>query len=120
MTDEPVDLGTKEALYRRAKPASLKKRYAGLPAETQVVFWDATIRRNISYWIMGLFGFVNLITMGFIVWLAVEDQNELAAKIIMPTDRVVDNQVLMTLLGATTVQLGTIAVIMARFVFRGG
>jgi hypothetical protein len=33
---------------------------------------------------------------------------------------VVNSQVIISLLGATTVQLGTIALIMARYVFRAG
>ncbi len=46
------------------------------------------------------------------------DQTELAAKLIGPGDQIVNGKVLMALLGATTVQLGTIALIMARYVFK--
>ncbi len=67
---------------------------------------------------MWLFGTVNIITIAFIIWLAVQDQTELAAKIILLADRVVNEQVVMSLLGATTVQLGTIAVIMTRSIFQ--
>jgi hypothetical protein len=35
-----------------------------------------------------------------------------------PADRVVNAHVLMTLLAATTVQLGTVMVIMTRFIFK--
>jgi len=46
------------------------------------------------------------------------DQYDIAAKTIQPTDRVVNSHVLMTMLGATTVQLGAAMLIMARFIFR--
>jgi hypothetical protein len=67
---------------------------------------------------MWVFGTVNLVTIAFIFWLAFADQAEIAAKLVPPPDRVVSRQVTMSLLGATTVQLGTIALIMARYVFK--
>ncbi len=79
---------------------------------------DAEVRRHVSYWIMSLFGLVNIFSIGFLVWLANVDQTELAAKLIGPGDQIVNGEVLMALLGATTVQLGTIALIMARYVFK--
>jgi hypothetical protein len=42
---------------------------------------------------------------------------DLAVRLLKRGDRLVGDQVLIALLGATTVQLGTIAVIMARSVF---
>jgi hypothetical protein len=86
--------------------------------QDRIAWSDATNRKTISLWIMWLFGTVNIITIGFIIWLAVQDQAELAAKIVLPADRVVKMQVVMSLLGATTVQLGTIAVIMTRSIFQ--
>ncbi len=65
-----------------------------------------------------MFGILNIITIVVICWLARVDQRDLLAKIIPAGSRVIDTRVIMSLLGATTVQLGTIAVIMARFVFR--
>jgi hypothetical protein len=46
------------------------------------------------------------------------DQFDLTHKLIMAADRLVDHDVLMSLLGASTVQLGAIAVIMAKYVFK--
>jgi hypothetical protein len=86
--------------------------------QDRIAWSDATNRKTISLWIMWLFGTVNIITIAFIIWLAVQDQTELAAKIILLADRVVNEQVVMSLLGATTVQLGTIAVIMTRSIFQ--
>lgn len=98
MTADPAELGTKEDLYRRAKPASLRKRWAGAPVDIQTDWLDATVRKNIAYSITAIFGIANVITIVFIVWLAHQDQAALAASIIKPADRVVNNQVLMALL----------------------
>ncbi len=67
---------------------------------------------------MCLFGATNLFMLVLIIWLAKIDQAQLAGHLISATDRLVDNQVLIALLGATTVQLGTVAVIMAKYVFK--
>jgi hypothetical protein len=48
------------------------------------------------------------------------DQSNIAAHLITPADRIITNQVVMTLLGATAVQVGAIAVIIARYLFPGG
>jgi hypothetical protein len=79
---------------------------------------DAQIRKSVSRTIMGLFVVVNVFMLGLVVWLAWVDQTELAAKLITPTARLINNQVIIALLGATTVQLGTVAVIMAKYVFK--
>jgi len=79
---------------------------------------DAQNRIAVTRWIMWVFGGVNAVTIVFIIGLAYIDQTEIAAKLVQPADRVVNTQVVMPLLGATTVQLGTIALIMARYVFK--
>ena len=47
------------------------------------------------------------------------DQKNITAHLITPADRIITNQVIMTLLGATAVQVGAIAVIIARYLFPG-
>jgi len=90
----------------------------GHTVQDQIALSDADIRRRVAVWIMWLFGAVNVITMLFIFVLFCFDQSDLAAREIGPGDRIVDAEVLMSLLGATTVQLGTIALIMARYLFK--
>jgi len=90
----------------------------GQTVQDQIALSDADIRRRMALWIMWLFGAVNVITMLFIFVLFCFDQSDLGAKVIGPGDRIVNAEVLMSLLGATTVQLGTIAVIMARYIFK--
>jgi hypothetical protein len=49
--------------------------------------------------------------------LAVLDQGNIALHLIAPGERIIGGQVIMALLGATTVQVGTIAVVIARYLF---
>jgi hypothetical protein len=67
---------------------------------------------------MVMFLLANAFTLGVLIWLGREDQHDLVRKLIAPGDRLVNKDVIMSLLGATTVQLGSIAVIMARYVFK--
>jgi hypothetical protein len=59
---------------------------------------------------------VTLIVIGGLAWL---DQSNIQAKVISPGERIVGQQVILGLLGATTVQIGTIAAIIARYLFPG-
>jgi hypothetical protein len=59
---------------------------------------------------------VTLIALGALVWL---DELNLREKLAGPEQRVVTEHVIMALLGATTVQIGVIAAIIARYLFPG-
>lgn len=59
---------------------------------------------------------VSLLAIGLLAWL---DQSNLDHSLIKPADRIIDHQVIMTLLAAATVQIGTIAAIIARYLFPG-
>ena len=61
----------------------------------------------------------NVLTLAVLGGLAWLDQNNIEHNLINPEDRVITYQVLMALLGATTVQVGTIAAIIARYLFPG-
>jgi hypothetical protein len=83
----------------------------------QIALSDASIRRNIAYVVVSLFTLVNIITLIFIGILYYFDQRDIVRHLIPANNRVVNAQVVISLLGATTVQLGAIAVIMARGMF---
>ena len=106
------------AAHSRVRSAKLRLEELGVPVKDQIALSDAAIRRNVAAWIMALFGIVNLFMLGFIVWLAWMDHAEMVTGLIKPADRLVDNKVVIALLGATTVQLGAIAVIITKFVFK--
>jgi hypothetical protein len=68
---------------------------------------------------MAVFLLVNLSALGVPIRLGREDQHDLVRKLVKPADRLVDKDVIISLRGASTVQLGSIAVIMAKYVFNG-
>lgn len=59
----------------------------------------------------------NIVTLIVIAGLVCLDQIDIQAKLITPGDRIIGQRVILGLLGATTVQMGTIAVIIARYLF---
>jgi hypothetical protein len=78
---------------------------------------DAALRRWMARRVMWAFILGNAVTLcafGALVWL---DQSDIEAKVVAPGDRLITSQVFMALLGATTVQVGTIAVLMTRYLF---
>jgi hypothetical protein len=85
----------------------------------QIALSDARVRARVSYVIIGAFLVVNLATLLGLYLIYLADAAELQAKLVAPNQRVIDSRVVMTLLGATTVQLGSMAVIMAKYLFPG-
>jgi hypothetical protein len=84
----------------------------------QVALGELEMRQEAAKKIIDLFKVANLFVLGFLVLLVIADwviiynskQLDLSVSII-------DKQVIMALLGATTIQLGTIMVSIARFLF---
>ena len=89
----------------------------GLSVKDRIALGDASIRRQIAIVIMALFAITNVLSVIFIGVLYYFDQHDIADHLIPATTRVITPSVVMSLLGATTVQLGAIAVIMARGIF---
>jgi len=119
MSEPPVDLEAEFWEQIEAEQAEpLSELVDRLSVPDQIALQDAQMRKALSIWIMVLFAVVNLFTLGFIVWLTFGDRHELKLHLIEASGRLVNAQVVMALLGATTIQLGTIAVIMARYVFK--
>ncbi len=80
---------------------------------------DASLRRAITYGIVGAFLFVNVLTTLGIGWIYSNDQAELAKHLVTPPDRIITTSIVVTAVGATTVQLGALALLIGRFLFPG-
>ena len=78
---------------------------------------DASLRRAVTYAIVGAFLFVNVLTTLGIGWIYSNDQAELARHLITPADRIITTSIVVTAVGATTVQLGALALLIGRFLF---
>lgn len=91
----------------------------GLSVGNRIALKDAELREQMAIHIISTLIIGNLVTLvalAALVWL---DQRNLESNLIKSGDRIIDHQVIMALLGATTVQVGTIAVIIARYLFPG-
>ena len=91
----------------------------GVSVADHVALQDANLRKNVAYCTIGTFIGANLVTLIALGYLARLDQSNIASKLITPGDRIITSQVFMALLGATTVQVGAIMVIIERYLFPG-
>jgi hypothetical protein len=89
----------------------------GLPVPDQIALQDAALRQWVARRIIWVFVAANvgtLLALAGLVWL---DQTNVASHMIIPGDRIITSHVFMALLGATTVQVGSIAFIIAQYLF---
>lgn len=85
----------------------------------KVALGDLAIRQTFARNIMGLFAVANafvLAGLGVVFW---QDGVHLVAGRITASERIIDGQVVMALLGATTIQLGTVIYTITRAIFPG-
>lgn len=83
----------------------------------QIALRDLGIRERFAATMLRLFAVTNIfvsIALGLVFWM---DHAQLAAGLIEPADRIIDTRVVITLLGATTVQLGAVIYTMAHAIF---
>lgn len=91
----------------------------GLSVADRIALQDADLRQWMTNRMVRAFIWANGVTLGALGSLVVLDEINIGVHLISPADRIVTHQVLMVLLGATTVQVGTIAAIIARYLFPG-
>ena len=93
------------------------KGFADISVADRIALGDQDIRRQFALYIIGLFIGANIFVMiglGVAYW---QDCMQLAAKAIRPAERIIDGKVVMALLGATTVQLGTVIYTITNAIF---
>jgi hypothetical protein len=79
----------------------------------------ATLAYVAGWRVVRVFIQANYVTLAALGLLVVLDEVNMALHLVAQGDRIITNQVIMTLLGATTVQVGVIAAIIARYLFPG-
>ena len=103
----------------RAAPenVSLDQEVKAFSPPDPIALGDLEIRKNFADRVMILFAIANVgVLLGLGVIFAF-DHIQLAAGLTKPSDRIVDGKVIMALLGATTVQLGTVIYTITRAIF---
>jgi hypothetical protein len=105
----------------KAEVLSLQKEAdrVGYTVDEQIKRSDARLRRWMATRVVRVFVQANCVTLIALGVLVVLDEFNVGFRLIGPGDRIITNQVIMTLLGATTVQVGVIAGIIARYLFPG-
>lgn len=83
---------------------SLDRAAAPLSVADQVTLRDADLREWVAQTIMPAFKLANGLTLAVVVALVVVDEVEILFRVITPAERIISSQVIMTLLGATTVR----------------
>lgn len=107
---------------RLPKPAavpdvSLNQEVDEFTTADRIAIGDLEIRKNFANRVMLLFAITNLgalIGLALVFW---QDCVQLAGGLTKPADRIIDGKVIMALLGATTVQLGTVIYTITRAIF---
>ena len=83
----------------------------------RIAIGDLEIRRTFANRVMVLFALANVFVLIGLYIVFRQDGLQLAAGQVKSTERIVDGKVIMALLGATTVQLGTVIYTITRAIF---
>ena len=94
-------------------------RRLGVSVAERIALRTQFLREWVAGGIMALFIVANGVTLFAVDRLVRLDQSNIEAHLIKPAYRIITNQVIMALLGATAVQVGAIAVIIAQYLFPG-
>jgi hypothetical protein len=90
---------------------------AALSVPDLIALQNQKLRETVAKRVMRAFLLANGVTLAGLTALAVLDQLNLAGHLITPGERIIGGQVIMALLGATTVQVGAIVALIARHLF---
>jgi hypothetical protein len=91
----------------------------GLTVADQIALHDAQLRQSMAGRIVRAFVQANAVMLAALGALVLLDEINILLRLVSPGDRIITPQVFMTLVGATTVQVGAIAAIIARYLFPG-
>jgi hypothetical protein len=100
-----------------AQPLSGVTSQSGTSVRDRIAWQDAGVRKFVALAVVATFVVANgLILWG--VWLIFQaEMTALTAKVYTAHDRIITAELLMTLVGATTVQLGALTILMGKYVF---
>jgi hypothetical protein len=105
------------ATLRATAVVSLNAASSDLSVTDQIALQDADLRKWMADRIVPAFLKANGLTLAAVAVLVVLDEINIASHLIAPGDRIITEKVIMALLGATTVQVGAIAALIARYLF---
>jgi len=83
----------------------------------QILLSDSATRKRVTYTIVSAFILANISTYIMIYLIYYRDQAELAAHMVLPQQRTITTGIVISVIGATTVQLGALALAIGRYLF---
>ena len=89
----------------------------GLTVDEEIALTDSRVRTRVTYVIVAAFVLSNVLTLAGVAYIFRADDVDIVAKAITADRRVITSNVVMTIVGATTVQLGALALIMGKYLF---
>mgnify|MGYP001806114234 CR=1 FL=1 len=96
---------------------SLSSAVSQPTTQDRIALGEYYLRKDIAIKITSLFTTINMVVIGIIAALALLDQVNIARTAITPDQRIIDYRILAAVIAATTVQLGSVALIMAKYIF---
>jgi hypothetical protein len=93
------------------------KLEAGLSFRENLDLQEWTLRKTIATTVMTTFLWVNCIVLALIIGMYVVDTVFIANGKIQHNDRIIETKVIMSIIGATTIQLGAIAFALSQWLF---
>ena len=99
------------------KSISLNAASSDLSVTDQIALQDADLRKWMADRVVPAFLKANGLTLAAVAVLVVLDEINIASHLIAPGDRIITERVIMALLGSTTVQVGAIAALIARYLY---
>lgn len=76
------------------------------------------LTKRVAIWFLTLFAISTISIIGLIVYLSYTDMDMIAHKLIAPADRLVTENVIMTVVGATYVQVGAGMILIVQSLFK--
>ncbi len=83
----------------------------------KIALTDARVRAHVSYAIAGAFVFANVVTLAGVAYIFHADNANIVAKTTASSDRVITPRVVMAIVGATTIQLGALAITIGKYLY---
>ncbi len=88
-----------------------------LTVEEQCALSDAETRKNVADSVTATFTQATTLVLGLILVMYFVDVLLIVYGVIKPSDRIITHRVVITIIGATTVQLGAVTMLMTKYLF---
>jgi uncharacterized membrane protein len=103
-----------ESAMERLPLSGFSEKYS---VAERIALTDAKVRTHVSYAIVAVFLLADILTLTGVGYIFRDDNANIKAHVITPQDRFITPQVVMTIIGATTVQLGALVLTMAKYLY---